>query len=99
MHGGDGPKYSENLRGNINQEERQKIVNFAKTGVRNRRGRRMQVIVLIISFVLCLCRNVCGFASDGTRYPAIIFPVHFGFSGNVFEVCSLHLDCHRFDHH
>lgn len=34
---------SEGLSCKASHEERQKIVNFAKSGVRNRRGRKMQV--------------------------------------------------------
>lgn len=54
MHGGDGCQYSKNLRGNLDQEERKKIVISAKNGVRNRRGRRMQVIVSDIIYSMPL---------------------------------------------
>ncbi|KAH7523895.1 hypothetical protein FEM48_Zijuj06G0060600 [Ziziphus jujuba var. spinosa] len=36
------PKDVQNFRSKASHEERQQIVNYAKTGVRNRRGRRMQ---------------------------------------------------------
>lgn len=58
----NGSQDAQNLKINSNHEENQNKVNLAKNGVRNRRGRRMQVKIWIIvaqyDLVICFMNQI-----------------------------------------
>ncbi|KDP34009.1 hypothetical protein JCGZ_07580 [Jatropha curcas] len=69
----NGPQDAKGLRSNASYEERQHIVNFAKNGVRSRRGRRMQTCQTPIRPITpsSLLDSICWSISEPTSTASI----------------------------
>ncbi|KAF7140314.1 hypothetical protein RHSIM_Rhsim06G0092200 [Rhododendron simsii] len=73
INGDNGSQAAPSSRINASQEERQKIVNLAKNGVRKRRGRRMQTCKIPIRPItpISLLDSICWSISEPTSTASV----------------------------